>query len=367
MKKTIIILCLLLLTGCNDYVEINDLGIVTGMAIDYVDNEYELTSQLIVNEKESKVAVYTTKGKTIEEAIAKTSKLLNKEYYISFIKILIVTDNLLTSNENYYDYFLRESKSKMNFYVYQADSNIAKEILNIYKKEDGSSLFVDKMMTFNTQLFSSSVPLEFITLVYNSLEPGINPVYPTIGIKKNNNEKIISLNNIVSYNKKKEKIELNEIESIMYNMITNNTKDTILSINCDNELFTMNIEESNSKFKWENDKFKIELEMIGKINDYNCSYDITKKESLEKLKNLSTTYITNQIDNLINKAKEKRNDFIGIGNFIYRRDKKYRNKNIINNWDYEFNNIEVIVKPKMSIISTGELRIIEDDKNAKNK
>lgn len=52
MKKILILLIMILsLTGCKDYIEINDLAILTGIVIDYTDNMYEITAQLIVNDK----------------------------------------------------------------------------------------------------------------------------------------------------------------------------------------------------------------------------------------------------------------------------------------------------------------------------
>ena len=70
MKKILILLSIIfLMSGCYDYVEIDDLVIVTGILIDYNDNQYEVTSEVIENEKESKVKVFTTKCTTIDECI----------------------------------------------------------------------------------------------------------------------------------------------------------------------------------------------------------------------------------------------------------------------------------------------------------
>lgn len=366
MKIAIILAILFLLTGCNDYVEINDLGVVTGIVLDYKDDLYELTSQIIVNEKQSKIVVYTSTGKTIEEAIGKTSKLLNKQYYIAFIKILVITENIIKNDVNYYDYFLRESKSKMNFYVYYCESENAKKILDIYKNEDGSSLYVDKMMKFNEQLFSSSTPLEFIDLIYNKLEPGINPIYPTIAIKKNNDEEVLYLGNLVSFNSKKELLTFNENESIIYNLVTNNMKDSLMTIPCNDKLFTLNIENVKTKFKWKNNTFTISSDITSKINDYDCNYDIAEKSTLKKLANISKQHIKENIENLITLAKNKNNDFIGIGNYIFRRDKELRKKNIINAWDEYLKNINITIKTNVDITSTGELRKINEDNNGKN-
>ena len=131
MKKIILILLLLTLTGCKDYTEINDLAIVSGIIIDYVDNKYEITSELIINDKESELQILTTKSTSIDEAIKEMSKLTNKKVFIPHLKILIITDNILKSDIDYYDYFLRNSKSSMNFFVYYINSNIKQPIPSV--------------------------------------------------------------------------------------------------------------------------------------------------------------------------------------------------------------------------------------------
>ena len=50
MKKTIIsLICLLSLTGCYNYRELNDLAIVSGISIAKVNNQYELTVEVEKN------------------------------------------------------------------------------------------------------------------------------------------------------------------------------------------------------------------------------------------------------------------------------------------------------------------------------
>ena len=108
---------ILSLSGCKDYIEINDLAILTGIVIDYKDDMYEVTAQLIVNDKDSKIEVFKTSSSSINEAIAELSKLSNKEVFISHLKVLIVTDRIIKKDIDFKDYFLRSSKSKMNFYI----------------------------------------------------------------------------------------------------------------------------------------------------------------------------------------------------------------------------------------------------------
>ena len=244
MKKILILLIMIFsLTGCKDYIEINDLAILTGIVIDYTDDMYEVTAQLIVNDKKSNTKVFTTKSSSINEAIAELSKLSNKEVFISHLKVLIVTDNIIKNNIDFKDYFLRSSKSKMNFYVYVINEDIKDKVLNIYKENDGSSIYLEKMMKFNQNIFSSSTPLKFTEYAYYTLEKGYTNIYPKIDIVKNNDKEVLYLSNLTTFKDDKE-FELSENESIFYNILTNKANKSSLTINCDENTFSIEIKDA---------------------------------------------------------------------------------------------------------------------------
>lgn len=355
MKKIIIIICILILTGCSDYVEINDLGLITGISIDYKDNLYELTTQIIENDKESKVIVLSTKSSSIDEAMSEISKLSNKELFISHLKVLILSERLIKSNKDYYDYFLRSSKSKMNFYTYIASNDEISDIFKIYEDKNSSSLYLDKMMDFNQNIFSSSTPLRFIDMIHNKYEYGINIVYPTITIKENNDEKTLYLSNLVSFNKDNIKLSLTENDSIFYNIITNNSKGTTLNIPCDNNNFTIEIQDIKTKYNFKNNVFNIDTKSLGKLKEYNCKYNLNKTDTINTLNKLTNKYIKDNINNLIIKMKTNNNDLIGIGNYIYKYNKDYFDfKN--NNWDNNLKNINIKINSNVKINSSGEIR-----------
>lgn len=354
MKKIIILFILILsLTGCKDYVEINDLAILTGIVIDYKDNMYEVTAQLIVNDKDSNIEVFKTKSNSINEAIAELSKLSNKELFISHLKVLIVTDTVIKENIDFKDYFLRSSKSKMNFYVYVIDNEISDKVLNVYKENDGSSIYLEKMMKFNQNIFSSSTPLKFSDYAYYTYEKGYNLIYPKIKIVKNNDKEVLYLSNLTTF-KDDNEIELSENESIFYNIVSNKAIKTTVTIKCDDNNFSVELQDIKTKYKWKNNKFTISNKTNSKVIDYKCKYDLTKKESIEKLNELTSNYIKNNINNLLTFIKDNNEDVIGIGNYIYKHDKNYfKDKN---KWKNYLNNIEFKIDTKTNITSIGEIK-----------
>ena len=125
MKKIILMFTIvLLLSGCWNYRELNEYAIVTGMAIDYDQNEYEV-SLLISNGKKSEesgtqaqVTVSSGKGKTIYEAIKAISLSTPKELYISHLSVIIISEKIAEKGVNpILDFLLREPQSHQNFYL----------------------------------------------------------------------------------------------------------------------------------------------------------------------------------------------------------------------------------------------------------
>ena len=330
MKKILLLLMILLLTGC-DYVEINDLVIISGMIIDYKDNKYEITSQIIENENKSIVKVFTTKGESIEECLSELSKLSNKNLFMSHLKIIILTENIIKNKIDYQDYFLRDTKSKMNFYVYYIEGKYKDEILKLNETES-SSFYIKDLMDFNNKIFSSSTPVSFLDLIYKQKEFGISEVYPNVTIKKNDDKDVLYLQNIVMFNDNNEKIILNDNESIFFNMLINKLNKTTLNIPCEENDFSITINNSNTKFKWNNNILNINIKIKSKLSSYNCKYSLNDVDTMQKLSELLNENIKSNINNVVNISVNNKIDFIGIGNYIYKHDKNYfnfENDNII--------------------------------------
>ena len=77
MKKLLILLLIpILLGGCYDYNELGDLAIVAGIGIDYQDDEFEVTFEILSTKKEgeqgsasSSTYNVSAKGNTVAEKI----------------------------------------------------------------------------------------------------------------------------------------------------------------------------------------------------------------------------------------------------------------------------------------------------------
>ncbi|CAI6043896.1 Ger(x)C family spore germination protein [Cohnella sp. JJ-181] len=108
MKRWSLILCATTvccaLTGCWDRRELNQLGITAATAIDRSGNEWVVTYQVIVpsamwsgaggggsaSSSQSSVHVFTTRGRTIREAVSRANLEFTRELYFSHTDVLVV-------------------------------------------------------------------------------------------------------------------------------------------------------------------------------------------------------------------------------------------------------------------------------------
>ena len=119
LKYLILLIVPLLLTGCYNYQELNDLAITTGMSIDYdkETKQFKVIAQVInpVKEQDAKSSTetsfinYTSKGKSLREAIRTIILDSPKRLYGSQLQILILSENVLDEKlPDIIDFFIRE-------------------------------------------------------------------------------------------------------------------------------------------------------------------------------------------------------------------------------------------------------------------
>lgn len=378
MKKLLLIICLIL-CGCTDYAELNNLSIVTAMSIDKDEDNYKL-SVLIANspkaqttskEGEAKTTVYEGTGKTIAEAIKVIDKKSPKQLYFSHINVVIISKEI--GKEGFLktaDWLIRHPQTRDKFYLMQVDDDKASDILKIISPlESFPSQSIATLIESSQNAKSTGDTASYSNFIGRVLETGYEPMMYTIkingdvkkGSKQSNLETAmpntyLSLGPLAIYkndklidtstNKETETIQIinNEIKELIYKIKYKNNNINIFSNN-----IKTNIDIEN--------KSTIEIKVKAKgsiyeIDDYLNIRELKEINNLEKAWNKS---IKKDIEKLINNLKYKyQSDIFGFGNMIY---KNYpdRWKQIKNNWNEQFKDLNIKVKVNTKITSTGNL------------
>lgn len=373
MKKILLILFFMfLLTGCWNYQELNDYAIVTGMAIDYEDNEYEV-SLLIANgnkknDEEAQIIVSSEKGKTIYEAIKNISLSTPKELYISHLSVIVLSEEIAKLGVNpVLDFLLRDPQSHQNFYLVVAKNSKAKDNLSILAPlADYPSQNITSNIKVTEKLQGRITNASFNQFVSKILQKGNNPIVNSlilIGDEEKGTSKEEQEKSVISAYTKLDTIGLFKNdklvgwatidESIGINMLLGDVEIAYLTLPCEEN----NVVVTSTKYKVKNDvkknKIKVNIEANGTINEVGCSINLEDPKTIKIYEKKAEEKMIEYTKKAIAKAKKLKTDIFGYGNMIYKKYPNYFNN--IEDWDQEFTNLKIDVNVKLQLSNKGSL------------
>lgn len=344
MKKIILIILLLLTTGCSDYRELSDMAMVSNIAIDKKDEEYRVIVQVLDSQSSSSngeaslspsVIVYDNTGKTLHEAFRNVILESPKKLYLAHVDTIIVGEEVLKSGvSDFIDFILRDPEMEKDFNLI-ISTNPIDEVMNV----------TPPLVSIPSENISSSIELasniqgmvddvSFDEFVSNILVEGIDPVLPSLYVKEvdTDNEEINPSKRLVLSKKlgvfKDDKFSsyINEDASLGFNLLNNKGTSSIISFKCDKDKYA-SIELLSSKTSFEYDKkenkIKVKTDLTGTLSELDCNLDITKDEGIKKLEDLLKSRIEEIFNETIKAEKENDSDFLGIGKYLYQNDYKY--------------------------------------------
>lgn len=380
MKKLILLLPLLfLLTGCYNYRELNDLAIVSGISISKEENTYKVTAEVVnpkkqqdtSSSKEPDFVIYTTSGSSVQEALRKIVKESPKKLYGAQMEILII-DEETAKNElnNVLDFFARDPEIRSEFYVLIGKSSNILDVIT--PLENISSKNIVSSLEANNLYLGTSNLVTYHDLISNYLNPNIEIALPTVEIVGNelegeNTKNIESttsevasiISNIGVFKNNKLVGYLTTKESLVYNIVMNNTQTFLIETKYNNNQFIVNeIIDSSTEMELDTKENKITISIKGKasISEANCDKDLEKETTIlsiqKDLNNTTEKLIKNSIENTIQKYES---DIYGFLDLIYKTDPKYYKK-IKDDWYKNIlKNIDIEVKSNLTIIEKGNL------------
>ena len=341
MTKKIITLIIIILitTGCFDYKELNNLGIVTGIAIDYDNNKYTVTIEILNDKKEAKetnLEAYTlsSSGKNITDAITNVNEKLDKEAFYPHTKVVIINEEIAKNHiKDLTDFFLRNSSIRDEFYLLVAINTSAKNILE--SQEDNYPVVSNRLVSMlekdnnNKNIASKLLFEKNINILLN----GKKDIVLTTITKKDNQ---LKLSGLAIFNEFNMIDILSEENSITYNLFVNTNNNSIFNYQCSNNgLFTLNVYNSNSDIKYNNNIFILNLNLGANVILNDCDYDLRESKTVEKIESIFNKEISEKVNKLINITKRNNTDILGLNEIYY---KKYR-KNI----DFRLIDTKIIV------------------------
>lgn len=380
MKKLIVFIIIpFLLTGCFNYRELNDLAIVSAIAIDYKNDAFNITVQVVNPKKQQDVSsanepefiVYESNAKTLQEAFRYIIDTSPNKIYGSHLQVLVISEEVATNHMNQIlDFFSREPEARTEFYVMIARNNTAKEELSITTPLINlSSTNIMTLLETNNQNLGVAQTLTFNELLNSYLNPYIEISLPSIevigndnkGEKKENLEETdtsakIKLSTTGVFKDNKLLGFLNEKDSMGLNILLNNTKSAMISYQCkDNEYIVSDINSIKNSMEADLKDKKVSIKLSGHsiLSEINCDLNIKDNKVIDKIEKEINEELKQIIKNSINTIqKHYKTDVLKIRDLFYKTDPKYF-KEHFNNWDKVFEEIEFDIKVDLKLYEKG--------------
>ena len=323
MKKIlIIILTLLLCTGCFDYKEINDLAIINAIGVDYENDEYVITLEILndqIDKDSSKITSYTKvgHGKNLTSAIENAADKLSKQLIFNHIKLMILSKSIIEEKfENIIDLFLRNTYFRENFYVISATKNKPETLLNHTTNEApiASTAITDTLESIRYSS-NTNVLKKFDEIVEEVITYGIDTCFSNITLK--DDEFIVdgmSIFNNYSY-----KSNLNNEYVKIYNLLTDNFDRPTYTINYDNLSFTTAINNGKINTEIKSGTINATGNLMGRIIDNDPKYNIRDPKNLERIDNDFTNLLNKKISEFIKVLQDNNSDILGITRNYYKK------------------------------------------------
>lgn len=370
--------------------------------------------------------IYTGTGKTIQEAYRSITLSASRFMYSNHLDLLIINEKIAKENiSDLIDYYIRNPGIRNEFYVLiSKDDNILSITTPI---DEISSASIKESIENNYKYYGVSSRTTFSEFVNMNLNPNQEIVLPTIELikdtptedknineRKDNNEDVNAnkdkdnndnndknkSNNSEDKNNKSnqeenesdgtsnkntEKTEvkdkyllggyaifknnklvgyLNNKESINYNILTNNIKNTIITYECSkNKYLAVEITDSNSSIKTKNNKVSININLKGNINESHCNIDITKNKNIKKISHEIEEKLNKEITNdILNVRDNYHTDIYKFKDIIYKHDYSYYQK-IKNNYDEAYQNLDISVKTNIQLVEKGNILEVINEKD----
>lgn len=329
MKKIIILLITIFLTsGCYDYVELNDLSIISGISVDYESNNYEIAYEILNEQKNGQetsnqpAIIITGKGKTVSEAFNNAAKETPKKPYYAHLKCIIISEEVAKFKlENIIDYFLRNTDIRSEFDTVIAKNSSAKKLLsNSSKNNPVISDLIESLLKNNKYYKNNASTAPFEEIVTDIIIYGEEAEMAVINIE---NDKL-NISGIGIFNNFNLKGILTPQESITYNVLTGNATNASYTVKCNDNYLTFSVYKSKPTIDITESKISIDVEAYASIIESNCNYNFKNSDVYKKLNKEYSNVIEKDIKKFINTTINLNSDILGIRRNYY---KKYRTKN----------------------------------------
>ena len=322
MKKIILIILLLTLSGCYDYKEINDLAIITAIGVDYKDEEYKITLEILndQNDKDSgKIKAYTKTGsdKSLAKALEEAADSLSDQANYTHVKLMILSDTITDGRfASIIDFFMRSTYFRENFYVISSMDTEPEKILEKNTDENPvASTAIINLLESQDYSSNSGVLKTFDQIVEETLAFGKDTCFSNITL----DDEQFRVDGLSIFDKYEYKDTISNEFATIYNILTNDFYRPIYSKTYNDLYFSIAITEGKVKTSLDTKTIKLTGDLMGKIMDNEPNFIIRDLDVLKDLNSDFKKLINEKFTDFIGVLQENKSDILFFGESYYQK------------------------------------------------
>ncbi|QYR22371.1 Ger(x)C family spore germination protein [Paenibacillus sp. sptzw28] len=390
MKRGLIVLLILTLSllvgGCWNRIELNRLGIISAMAFDMDENnQWILTFQIIIPQSsqgksgrggsQSPITVYSTKGKTILEAVQKSELEAPRRPFFSHARVVIISQRVAKYGiDQILDYHLRSNQERENVDVL-ISNGAAKNVLEVLTPLEtipGEAItnLVSEQLDGQSNLALSKM-YELISIVANPTASATLQEIKIAGahegqaslksLQETRSPAAIKVDRVGVFKQDKFTGWLSWKESQGVPWITNRLHRTTVVFSCKGEnrikqLSTFLVDKSDTQLKPRISDghlfMTVDINVKGNLMETSCDLDLKKSAVLSKLEEYIEEQIKADVEKSFQALKGMKADALGFGDAFHRQYPQAWKK-LSKNWGAEFDKVRMDVNVKVTIRRTG--------------
>lgn len=366
-------LCILL-PGCWDYRGLNEITIVSGVAIDKSAEQdyYRLTFETIDTSKSAGDEGIQSKlieayGETIFDAIRNAKRSIQSKLYFSNMQMVFICEEIAKTDGIYsvLDFFIRDAETRETTNIAISQEETARELFVKAGQEQGNLVISNsvELILDNDKKITASTKSMPIYKAYDELENQTNAlVLPAVRLLEANEKTSAEINGVGIFDDDKLVGYLSADQSKYLMLMIGQMQGGIIPI-ADHGKETANISlevamsSTGRSYQLSGDRLTVtvEPELTVYLAEISERVDISDPKVIEEIAKMGEELIKKEMEGLIETMQtDYRLDIFGIGTMIYKKDPKTWHQ-ISENWQDVFCNAEFNIKPKVNIINSANI------------
>jgi len=378
------LLVCLLVSGCWNRVELNDIAVISATGVDWKDGNWVLSYQVVIPQAISSqsatsnsaaVNVFSTKGQSYRSAVSKASQETARRLYFSHTQIVIIGQEAARKGLGpLLDTYLRNHDSRETVSVYLSKGSARRMLEQLIPLEKIPAAAIQRMITneeMNSSIFRQmtihQVLLDLLGTTHATGIPGL--VMAGTNESMDRAEKLTRTNTpskvrlydlgLIAGDKLVGWVNNEESQGIMW--LANHVKKTTISFACSEggegrKSSSIRITTAKTKLRPELSSGKwimhVNAAAEGTLMEYNCAGDLSTPKQVEKVEKLIEGEIASIMEKGWEAVRRHKVDVIGFGTVIHKKYPKQWSE-AKESWAELLPSTEVKIAVKVKLYSTG--------------